>query len=170
MGRRANPEPPAEEPSPDDAALARHAADLAADIERVLPGWVERCVQQVADAWRPGAAGELAPAAAAAGERAAADVGPRVRALLTTDVDRQATGPLAVLREAVRYPTEVLHAAGVPPVERDEFARQAFPADVYDLSPASFADVDPSLNEAGIVWGAAKAHVVLARRRAEGLR
>jgi hypothetical protein len=41
---------------------------------------------------------------------------------------------------------------------------------VYDLTPASFADVDPALHEPGLVWGAAKAHVHLARRRREGRR
>jgi hypothetical protein len=34
--------------------------------------------------------------------------------------------------------------------------------------PASFADLDSTVHEPGIVWGAAKAHVVLRRRRAEG--
>jgi hypothetical protein len=154
----------------DDEVLARHAADLADDIERVLAPWVVRCVERVADAWRPGSSGALAGEAADAGRRAAREVGPRVRALLATDVDQQPTGPLAIVREAVRYPTEVLAAAGVPPVARDEFAERAFPEDVYDLSPASFADLDPSLSEAGIVWGAAKAHVVLTRRRAEARR
>ena len=60
--------------------------------------------------------------------------------------------------------------AGVPAVVRDEFAERAFPGDVYDLAIASFADLDTALHEPGLVWGAAKAHVVLARRRAEGLR
>jgi putative CocE/NonD family hydrolase len=46
----------------------------------------------------------------------------------------------------------------------------SFPDDAYDLGPASFADIDPSLHEPGLMWGAAKAHVHLARRRAEGLR
>jgi hypothetical protein len=57
----------------------------------------------------------------------------------------------------VRYPTEVLRRAGVPPVERDRFARESFPDDDYDLSPATWADVAPSLTELGITWGAAKA-------------
>jgi hypothetical protein len=57
----------------------------------------------------------------------------------------------------VKYPTEVLRAAGVPPVQRDSFVEQAFPDDIYDLAPASFADLDPALQEAGLSWGAAKA-------------
>jgi hypothetical protein len=45
----------------------------------------------------------------------------------------------------------------VPPVARDEFAVLAFPEDDYDLTPASFADIDPSVAEPGIIWGAMKA-------------
>ncbi|MEZ5138517.1 MAG: hypothetical protein R2711_07040 [Acidimicrobiales bacterium] len=89
-----------------------------------------------------------------------------MRALLAADVDAQAQGPLALVREAVRHPTAVLAAAGVGPVVRDEFDERAFPDDVYGLAPAAFADLDPALGELGLVWGAAKAHVVLRRRRA----
>ena len=78
--------------------------------------------------------------------------------------DEQRTGPLAILRSAVRYPTEVLRAAGVPPADRDRFAREAFPDDDYALTPAAFADIDQSLHEPGIVWGAAKAYVHKVRR------
>lgn len=154
----------------DDDALRGYAEALAAGIEQALGPWVQRSVLALAEAWRPGSSPELRTAAIDAGQRATADVGGRVRSLLAVDVDQQPTGPLAVLRSAVRYPTEVLAAAGVPPVVRDEFAVRAFPDDVYGLAPAAFADVDPALHEPGLVWGAAKAHVVLARRRAEGRR
>lgn len=158
--------PVADPANPDDeAALAAHAAALAAGIEAALPGWVVRCVVERADAWQPGLGARLRPAAVAAGHDAAAVVGPKVRALLALDVDAQATGPLALVREAVVHPTAVLAAAGVPDVVRDEFAERAFPSDRYDLAPAAFADLDPSLHEPGLVWGAAKAHVVLRRRR-----
>lgn len=157
-------------PLTDDEALAAHAAVLAGGIERALGPWVVRSVIGRADAWQPGLGRTLLVAAEDAGRAAASDVGSEVRALLARDVDDQPTGPLAVLRSAVRYPTEVLAAAGVPGVVRDEFAERAFPDDLYDLAPATFADVDPGLHEAGLVWGAAKAHVVLARRRAEGRR
>jgi hypothetical protein len=113
---------------------------------------------------------ELRGAASAAGERAAADVGAELRALLATDVDEQATNPLAVLRGAVRYPTAVLRDAGVPPVVRSQFDQRAFPDDDYDLTPATWSDIDPVLHEPGLMWGAAKAHVVLARRKIEGKR
>jgi hypothetical protein len=82
--------------------------------------------------------------------------------LVALDIDDQRSTPLTLLRAAVRYPTEVLQAAGVPPVERDPIQIRLLPDDLYDLSPASFADVDPALREPGLMWGAAKA---LAHRR-----
>ena len=169
-------EPPPAAPThplddPDDAAaLARYAAALGDGIEAAIPGWVARSVAATLAAQRldppPGLAAEVDAAAAAA----TADGAPRVRALLATDVDAQGTNPLAVLRSLVRYPTAVLRAAGARPVARDEFRERSFPDDVYDLVPAAFRDVDESLHEPGIVWGAAKAHVHLARRRREGKR
>jgi hypothetical protein len=154
----------------DAAALARYAADLADGIERAIPGWVERSVRGLlADqgiAVDAATADAIADAAGAARDEGAA----RVRALLATDVDEQTANPLAVLRSLVRHPTAVLRSAGARPVARDEFAVRAFPDDDYDLSPATFADVDPDLHEPGLVWGAAKAHVHLARRRREGRR
>jgi hypothetical protein len=140
-----------------EAELAAHAAALADAVDDALPGWVVRSVL----AFDP----SLRAAAEAAGERARAEVGTAVRELLATDIDQQPTSPLALLRTAVRYPTEVLQAAGVPPVDRDDFAVRAFPDDVYDLSPAAFADIDPALTEPGIAWGAAKAFVHKERRR-----
>lgn len=147
--------------------LRAHADALAMAIERAIPGWVARAVADRARHWQPGILAGLAEPVEAAGAAAAGEVGARIRDLLSLDVDEQRTGPLALLRSAVSYPTAVLADAGVPPVVRDAFAERAFPDDVYDLAPASFADVDPSLRELGLVWGAAKAHVVLARRRME---
>lgn len=156
--------------SADEAMLGRYGEALAAGIEAALPGWSVRCVVRLMEAWAGDMPEVTADEAAAAGRAAATVIGPRVRALLATDVDDQATGPLALIREAVRWPASVLAAAGVPAVERDAFAERTFPDDIYNLAPASFADLDPALQDAGIAWGAAKAHVVLARRRAEGLR
>ncbi len=130
---------------------------LADAIEAALPGWVERSVERLCVAWHRRADPEVMAAAADAGRRAGADVGARVRALLEADIDEQRTTPLALLRGAVVYPTAVLQAAGVPPVERDRLQEQLFPADLYDLAPANFADVDPALAEPGLAWGAAKA-------------
>jgi hypothetical protein len=123
--------------------------DLADAVEAALPGWVVAAVAARA----PGLEAE----ARAAGARAGADVLPRLRALLALDIDEQRTTPLALLRDAVRYPTEVLAGAGVPPVARDPFDEERFPGDVYGLMPASFADFGPEVGEAGLAWGAAKA-------------
>jgi hypothetical protein len=42
-------------------------------------------------------------------------------------------------------------------VERDSFVERAFPEDAYGLAPASFGDLTPELQDAGLAWGAAKA-------------
>jgi hypothetical protein len=160
----------AADPVADEQALRGHAEALGDAVVAAVPGWVRRCVHEVADGWRPGLGARLAGEADRAAEAAVADLAPRLRHLLATDVDRQATGPLDLCRSVVVHPTRVLAEAGVPPRPRDEFSVRQFPDDVYDLSPASFTAIDPALTEVGLVWGAAKAHVVLARRRAEGVR
>ena len=149
--------------APYDGGVEPHGTALADAVVDALPGWVERSVARVLTAWQGDAPDPtVMDEAREAGRRAAAEVGTEVRALVAADVDDQRTTPLALLRSAVRYPTAVLQAAGVPPVERDPVQVRLLPDDLYDLSPASFADVDPALAEPGLVWGAAKA---LAHRR-----
>ena len=149
----------------DEATFAVISAALGDAIDAALEGWVRRVIAE-----RSAAAGVPVDAAVVddAAARCRAEVSPRVRALLAEDLDRQRSTPLALLRRGVVFPTEVLRSSGVPPVPRDEFAVRAFPEDVYALSPASFADLDESVHEPGLVWGAAKAHVHLARRAARG--
>jgi hypothetical protein len=154
----------------DAAALARYATNLADRIEQAIPGWIDRSVRRVLADQDIAADDVVAARIADAGRAARIDGGRRVRALLSSDVDAQAGNPLALLRSLVPHATAVLDAAGARPVTRDEFSMRSFPDDVYDLTPASFADVDPALHEPGLVWGAAKAHVHLARRRREGKR
>ena len=137
--------------------VQEQARALADGIEAALPGWVERSVERLLVAFRGTADAGVMAAARQAGARAGADVGARVRALLEADFDAQRTNPLSIVRAAVRYPTEVLRRAGVPPVDRDDFVTARFPDDAYDLTPASFADLDPALAELGFAWGAAKA-------------
>lgn len=157
---------PVDDPG-DAAALAGHAEALAAAVDAALAAWVERVVGERWAQWRgEPVPREVAAAAQAAGAQARDEVMPRLLALLATDVDEQRSNPLAIIRSATRHPTGVLRDAGVPPVERDRDARRLFPDDLYDLTPATFADLHPSVHEPGLVWGAAKAHVVLRRRRA----
>ncbi len=75
-------------------------------------------------------------------------------------------GIVAACQEAGFAPE--IRAFGEPPVNA-MMARLSSGNEV-GLAPASFADLHPDLHEPGLVWGAAKAHVVLARRRREGLR
>lgn len=147
-------------------ALDRYASQLGDRVAVALPRWVQRVVAERYHQW----CGDPLPPPVDDAVREAADaavtaVVEPLRSLLATDVDRQPTNPLALLRGAVEFPTRVLAAAGVPEVERDADARRMFPDDVYDLTPGAFADVDPDLNEPGLVWGAAKASVTLKRRK-----
>ncbi len=157
-------------PLPDDPAdleaLHRYAADLLAAVEVALPAWVQGVV---AERWAAWDGGELPPALADAArdaaDAAAASVLPPLRELLAQDVAEQRSNPLSLLRRAVAFPTQVLAAAGVPEVVRDEQAARLFPDDVYDLTPGSFGDLGAGVHEPGLHWGAAKAHVLLRRRR-----
>jgi hypothetical protein len=143
----------------DASALTRYATALADGIEAAIGPWVLASVD------RRAGGRDLREVAAPAAEGARRAVGPAVRDLLARDVEQQPTTPLALVRSAVRFPTQVLADAGVDPVGRDPLATAAFPDDLYDLTPGSLADLDPDLVEAGIVWGAAKAHTILRRRR-----
>ena len=133
------------------------AAALADLVEEVLPGWAERVVRHRLEAWSGSSSPEQVEAARDAGRRAVADVVPRLRTLLAGDVDEQATTPLTIIRSAVRYPGAVLRAAGVPPVARDQRQSHLLPDDDYDLTPATWSDIDERLVAPGIAWGAAKA-------------
>jgi hypothetical protein len=165
----ANPgDPSTDRPDdPDDLEkLAAYAAELVTAVEVALPGWVQR---SVALRWSEANAGDPPPEVLEAAREAAAaavdQVVPPLRELVALDVARQPTNPLSLIRAAVVHPTRVLAGAGVPPVERDQDAVRLFPDDAYDLAPAAFADLDPSVHEPGLRWGAAKAHVLLRRRR-----
>lgn len=143
----------------DEKQLATYGQALVDQIDVVGFDWLVRLV----DLRAPGLAAS-AESQAVLRDGVAAVVG-ELRTLLAADLASQQTGPLDLLRRAVRHPTQILAEAGVAPVARDAFATKNFPDDVYDLSPGSFAEVDPSLHEPGLMWGAAKAHVHLRRRR-----
>jgi hypothetical protein len=134
-----------------------YARTLADAITAAIAGWVTGAVERVLASRSLPMTTETRQAAAAAGSLAQAETGAAIQALLAADIDDQRSTPLTLLRQAVRYPTRVLQDAGVPPAARDRFAERAFPEDLYDLSPASLADVDPALTDPGIAWGAAKA-------------
>ena len=152
-------------PSDDDAHL-RVLADALGDalIEAVAPWLVSRACHLADTAGRTLPPHEMERLQTAA-EATAAHLAPRVRHVLGADVDAGLGTPLATLRDGTGAFTAALVELGFAPARRDEFVRQRFPADVYDLGPATFSDIDPSLHEPGLVWGAARARVHLRRRR-----
>jgi hypothetical protein len=153
----------------DARAMAEYGVELAEAIRVVLPGWVMRCVISRCEEAGLVVDDTVVGAAAVSGTEAARRVGREVSELLSLDIDSQRSNPMELLRGAVRYPTAVLDVLGVEPVVRDHFAKRAFPDDPYDLTPASFGAVDETLHDPGLRWGAAKAHVHMARRRHDGV-
>ena len=151
----------------DDAAMQRYGQQLAEAAGPACQRWLDRVVAVVPTDRRDAVVEAAILAARSSIEE---EVVAPLRSLLATDVDEQRTNPLAVLRRLAPIGATVLDAAGALPVPRDRDAERLHPDDVFDLTPGSFADVDPTLHEPGMIWGAAKAHVHLARRRAEGLR
>jgi len=146
----------------DEAKLAWFAADLAEAIAGAVPGWVRRSLRTGA------AAGGVAYAAAQVPDVVTAThdaVVGEVRRILAADVDAGGGSPLAPLRAGVGPMTDCLQRWGAARPPRDEFHERRFPEDPYGLGPASFADIAPDLHQPALVWGAARAHVHLRRRR-----
>lgn len=153
--------------SDDDAALRRYGLQLAEAAGPACHRWLDRVVAVIPDDRRTP---DLDAVVETARRRVDDDVLEPLGVLLAADLDEQRTNPLAILRGLARIGTAVLDAAGALPVARDRDAERLHPDDHFDLTPGSFADVDPALHEPGMTWGAAKAHVHLARRRTEGRR
>lgn len=151
------------DPVSDEEQLAHYAANLLVGLETHTRGWVE----SVLDRWvGPDRSAQLVPGLADEIERALGEVAE----LLSSDIDAQRANPLAVIRSLVPAITASLRAEGSSPVSRDPDAERLFPHDVFDITPGAFSDIHPDLHMPGLAWGAAKAHVHLQRRRAEGLR
>lgn len=154
--------------SPDETELfARCGDELVDAVDVSLRPWIERSIREVAErqAGPDALTDGLLTDATHAAEATHREVVPALRTLTRADAEAQRANPLQLLREAVRHATAVLAAHDVPPVRRDQLQQETLPLDVYDIAPATWADIDPSLVEPGIRWSAAKAHVVLSRRR-----
>lgn len=166
----------AEHDSPDQL-LTETGASLAAAVVAAVPGWVQRAVDGVLDAWTA-VGGVLQPEAgdtdavrqraAEAGEAAQRALSDDLRLLLAADVDAQWTTPLSMVRALVEFPTEVLVQAGVSPRVRDRFDEKRFPADPYGLTPASLSALGPEVGDLALAWGAAKAAAHRARHGSAG--
>lgn len=154
---------PTTDPNADDESLGAYAETLIDGLVEHVPGWVERLlVDRLGD--------ELGRCSA---ERLSSDVDRTIEdvtVLLRSDIDDQRANPLAVIRRLVQPITETLIEAGVERPRRDPDAVRIFPGDHFDLVPGAFGDVHQDLHMPGLMWGAAKAHVHLRRRREEGRR
>ena len=149
------------EQTDDGKAFARYGAELAEAVEESLGDWIRT---MVASRW-PQPSGPIEARLEAAIPAAVADIGGRLRELLALDLDAQWTNPLSIIRQVAAYPTAVLAEAGLAPVQRDATDTRLYPDDIYGLSPAAFGDLGPRVHECGLLWGAAKAHLHLRRRR-----
>lgn len=152
----------------DELDIETVAMALLEAVVEATPSWVSRSVGEIVAAQGLAVDDIHVERVVDAGERAQRYVETNLGALLRTDIDQQRTTPLTIVRDAARFPVEVLHAAGAREVHRIDVDRWAFPNDPFGVTPASLADMGPVVHEAGIAWGAAKAHVHLRRRRDEG--
>jgi hypothetical protein len=142
----------------DEARLADIAAELDAALRAHVPRWLTRRALALAPAIDRAVVDDAVTATMS-------ELAPRLTRVLTADVDAGAGSPLATIRGAIGRLSAVLVEMGAQPVQRDEFDVRAFPDDVFALGPASFAEIDEALQEPGLLWGAARAHVHLRRRR-----
>jgi len=144
---------------------------IATGVEAALPGWVLAHIDRLLDAWSDAGGFAASDATIPHATRAAAAacttrVGGALRELFALDPRDQHTTPLEIVRTAVREPTDVLRAAGVAEVARDDFDRRAFPDDRYNLMPRTLGDLgDPELGPYQLEWGLAKVAVLRSRDR-----
>ncbi len=126
-----------------------HGAELLAAFLAAYRPYLEARLAELGGAEAPGI--EAAVAAGQAWlERALGE-------LLAAAFPDQSRSPLEVFREAVRFPTAVLEAAGVEPVARDVVEAAALPGDLYGLAPASSQELGDEAWRAHLAWGVAKA-------------
>ena len=144
--------------------MAEGAERIVDGVDRLAAAWVVAAVTRIVDAW-----GRLTPevraatidAARVAGEAARTRVVEELRALVALDVADQRTTPLAVVRTLQREATDVLRAADIPAVERDEFDSRAFPDDMYGIVPLGIGELgDDELGGALLAWGLGKTGVL----------
>ena len=136
-------------------------------MTRELPGWVERQVSAILDAW---GRADAATRATGGTRRGRARGGPQPTGssrsctqLFALDAGEQRATPLQIVRSAYREPTAVLEAAGIPPVERSEFDERAWPDDRYGLVIHDLGALgDAELAPLHFAWGMAKAGVLRA--------
>ena len=146
--------------------------EMVAGVALTLPGWVERAVERIIDAWGrldETTAADARVQARVAGVATSARVVGELEELFGTDVDDQRSTPLNIVRSAHREPTALLARLGIPGVVRDAFDERLHPDDDYDLAPRGLADLgDSDLGAVLVAWGITKAKVLRARVASTG--
>lgn len=147
--------------------LQRTGEEIVAGVGAALPPWAREQAERIVDAWGRHEGEErrkILDRAEAAGEMATRRVTAELRDVMERDPDDHRVTPLQVVRTAYREVTVVLRDAGIPPVERDEFAERSFPDDDYGFAPDTLEDLgDEDLALLHLAWGVAKATVHKAR-------
>ncbi len=149
--------------------LRRTGEEIVTGVERALPGWAHAQAERIVDAWghhEGDERREILDRARAAGEEAARRIAAELQDVIERDPDDHRVTPLQVVRTAYQEVTVVLREAGIPPVERDEFAERSFPDDDYGFAPDTLEDLgDEDLAPLHLAWGVAKATVHKARHQ-----
>ena len=149
----------ADTPRTDDEKYADYGTALAAAVDRSIRPWLRQIITL-----RTGSA-QLDATITQAIETTSADVNDLLLTLASADVDEPLSGPLERIRRAVSQLTPLLSEMGAEPIKRDPFDVQTRPDDIFALGPMAFADLSDEVQNAGITWGAAKAHLHQKRRR-----
>ena len=98
-------------------------------------------------------------------EAVAVEVETSIAELVDADPDAPLSGPLERIRRTVVPVNEFLQRRDVPKPMRNTMDVEMHPEDLYDLGPMTFRDLGDEVHDAGITWGAAKAHLHLKRHR-----
>lgn len=147
------------EPGSDDEKYLEYGERLAAAVTADIGPWLREVVaKRIAD---PGADTEL-QALLRSVERETIRA---ITELVTADVDAALSGPLERIRRSIHPLTEALDERGVQAPVRNSLDVEMRPDDRHGLGPMNYLDISQEVHEAGITWGAAKAHLHMKRRR-----
>lgn len=144
--------------------MDQYSARLLETSNEVVAQWVERLIRKHCDDQKISdlVVGDLLSSVVARVNR---EVHSNLHELLSLDVLEQRSNPLAIFRQATRSVSELLTQIGCTPKARDEFDERSFPDDIFGLSPATWADIDETMVEPGIEWGAWKAATIMMRKK-----
>lgn len=118
--------------------------------------------EQLASAFRPFIEARIAergypPVPTDVLDRAGEELRSRLIDLVDVSAAEQRRSPLELFQEACAAPNSALADMRVEPPARDATTVNALPGDVYDLAPASSADLGEEVWQAHLAWGVAKA-------------